>query len=316
MPPPLMTATTFTGADPSSWPFFPHAAASLRACLIAAATAAPPAPSAMILFRSTSSLTARAASSSVTTSEPATRSCASGHIDSSTHLDPQPSTHDAVYSTTVGWPAARAADNGAAVSTSHAYICTGARACPFPSSAVTVAAVSSLCSSRRLFAIPHDSAPPPYGVMTASTAGRSSHTSHPMEPLPASTCGEQTGWTKRPSCGALCVMMICHHSSKVMGTTVPPMRRMASSFICGAWSGTKTVHGTGGVCCAAIYATPCAMLPADAVTTPCLANSAQLAGSARAAAMAAVAARSLNDAMGWRFSSFSHTRTWGASGMR
>ena len=41
---------------------------------------------------------------------------------------------------------------------------------------------------------------------------------------------------------------------------------MAASFVSGAWSGTTIVAGTPSS--RAAHATPCAMLPALAVTTP------------------------------------------------
>ena len=37
--------------------------------------------------------------------------------------------------------------------------------------------------------------------------------------------------------------MARHQSSNGTGTTRPPRRSIASSFVCGAWSGTTTVHG-------------------------------------------------------------------------
>src|SRR5262249_30221602 len=86
----------------------------------AAAQAAAPAPSATTWLRSASSLMAAAISASDTTSEPASRACASGHISASTLLPPMPSTKLGVYDTDWGAPAASEAASGAAVSTSAA----------------------------------------------------------------------------------------------------------------------------------------------------------------------------------------------------
>ena len=60
--------------------------------------------------------------------------------------------------------------------------------------------------------------------------------------------------------------MTSHHRSYGTLTTVPPSRAIASSFVCGAFSGTMIVAGTPSS--RAAHATPCAMLPALAVTTP------------------------------------------------
>ena len=60
--------------------------------------------------------------------------------------------------------------------------------------------------------------------------------------------------------------MISHHRSYGTLTTVPPSRAIASSFVCGACSGAMIVAGTPSS--RAAQATPCAMLPALAVTTP------------------------------------------------
>src|SRR5215211_5537484 len=74
---------------------------------------------------------------------------------------------------------------------------------------------------------------------------------------------------------------------------------MASSFVRGALSGTTTVHGTPNR--RALHATPCAMLPALAVYAPVARRSRP------ASSMAFAAPRSLNDPMGWRFSSLSQS---------
>src|SRR5688572_5109021 len=71
---------------------------------------------------------------------------------------------------------------------------------------------------------------------------------------------------------------------------------MASRLAAGAWSGMMIVHGTPSR--RAFHATPCAMLPALAVTTP----RSTVAGDA--AAIALLAPRILNDPIGWRHSSF------------
>ena len=70
---------------------------------------------------------------------------------------------------------------------------------------------------------------------------------------------------------------------------------MASSLMAGAVSGATTVQGTPS--CRARQATPCAMFPADAVSTPRRSSS----GFRRARALAAP--RILNEPIGWRFSS-------------
>ena len=75
----------------------------------------------------------------------------------------------------------------------------------------------------------------------------------------------------------------------------PPSRSIASSFVCGAVSGTTTVHGTPRS--RAPHATPWAMLPALAVTTP-LASA-----SGGASAIAFIAPRILNEPIGCRHSS-------------
>ena len=70
---------------------------------------------------------------------------------------------------------------------------------------------------------------------------------------------------------------------------------MARILVSGAVSGAITVHGISNS--RARQATPCAMFPADAVTTPLRSSSADMC------AMALAAPRILNDPMGCRFSS-------------
>ena len=76
---------------------------------------------------------------------------------------------------------------------------------------------------------------------------------------------------------------------------LPPSRSIASSFVCGAWSGTITVQGTPAS--RAAHATPCAMFPALAVTTPSRSSSGDVCR------IAFVAPRILNEPIGCRFSS-------------
>ena len=91
--------------------------------------------------------------------------------------------------------------------------------------------------------------------------------------------------------------MTSHQRSYGTLTTVPPSRAIASSFVCGAFSGAMIVAGTPSS--RAAQATPCAMLPALAVTTP-LAVAA--CGACR---IALTAPRILNEPIGCRFSSLS-----------
>src|SRR5215213_2068556 len=87
-----------------------------------------------------------------------------------------------------------------------------------------------------------------------------------------------------------------HHSSNETLITRPPSRSIALILVSGAVAGAITVQGIPSL--RAYHATPWAMLPADAVTTP---NS-SFAGDRRAIALAAP--RILNDPIGCRFSSF------------
>jgi hypothetical protein len=116
-------------------------------------------------------------------------------------------------------------------------------------------------------AMPVMSPPPPTGTTTVSTSERSSISSSPMVPFPAITPSSSTAWMNRPSCPSKrCVSITSHQSSNGIGTTCPPRRAIAESFACGAVSGTAIVAGTPSS--RAAYATPCAMLPALAVTSP------------------------------------------------
>ena len=90
---------------------------------------------------------------------------------------------------------------------------------------------------------------------------------------------------------------VCHQRSKGALMTRPPRRSIAASFAAGAVSGAITVQGIPRS--RAHQATPCAMLPADAVSTP----RASCCGGMFAIALAAP--RILKDPIGWRFSSFS-----------
>src|ERR1044071_2008648 len=81
-----------------------------------------------------------------------------------------------------------------------------------------------------------------------------------------------------------------HQSANETLMTRPPNRSIALIFVSGAVSGAMTVQGMPSL--RAHHATPCAMLPADAVTTPCPSS----AGGNRAIALAAP--RILNDPIG------------------
>src|SRR5687767_13362982 len=91
--------------------------------------------------------------------------------------------------------------------------------------------------------------------------------------------------------------MISHQRSYGTFTTRPPSRAIASSFVCGAWSGATIVAATPSSLAA--HATPCAMLPALTVTTP---RAVSAAGALR---IALTAPRILKEPIGCRFSSFS-----------
>ena len=82
--------------------------------------------------------------------------------------------------------------------------------------------------------------------------------------------------------------------------------RSPSSFVCGAWSGTTIVAGTPGS--RAAHATPWAMFPALAVTTP------RGVSSVDACRIAFAAPRILNEPTGCRFSSFSQMSVSGGAG--
>ncbi len=187
-------------------------------------------------------------------------------------------------------------------------IFTGSR--PFRMAAVTGAPVSGsqtkifVCgrSARTALAIPVVSPPPPHGMRTASKSSRSSTSSRPMVPLPAITGGSWTGWTKKPSTPSPrsrspSASTAAHHCSHDTRTILPPRRSTAASFVSEALSGTTIVAGTPSS--RAIQATPCAMFPVLVVTRP----SRSWSGGALSTAFAAP--RSLKDAIGCRFSSFS-----------
>ena len=76
---------------------------------------------------------------------------------------------------------------------------------------------------------------------------------------------------------------------------MPPKRSIAATFVAGAPSGTTIVAGTPRS--RAAYATPCAMLPALAVTTP------SASSSSVAWRTALPAPRILNEFTGWSVSS-------------
>ena len=125
-------------------------------------------------------------------------------------------------------------------------------------------------------------------------------------PLPAITAGSETGCTKRPSTPVDAAVARCTATSRrrAASATRPPSRAIASSLACGACSGTAIVAGTPSS--RAIQATPCAMLPALAVTSP----RATSAGSALRTALAAP--RILNELIGCSVSSL-HQISAGAS---
>ncbi len=85
------------------------------------------------------------------------------------------------------------------------------------------------------------------------------------------------------------------HSSKVTGIMSAPSRLIAAILVSGAVSGRTTVQRTPSL--RAHQATPCAMFPALAVQTPCSSSSGEASRSAFPAP------RSLNEPIGWRFSS-------------
>ena len=147
-------------------------------------------------------------------------------------------------------------------------------------------------------AIPQLSPPPPQGITTVSTSGRSSTISSAIVPLPAITPGSSKAWTKLASTpGYARSWKVCHQRSNGTLITRPPSRSIAWILVSGAVSGAITVQGMPRS--RAHQARPCAMLPADAVITP----RARRAGSICAIAFAAP--RILNEPIGWRFSSLS-----------
>jgi hypothetical protein len=151
-------------------------------------------------------------------------------------------------------------------------------------------------SALTALAIPVVSPPPPYGITITSGSGRSSSISSPIVPLPAITAGSWTGCTNSPSTPSTRLATIAfHQSSYVILMTRPPSRSIAAILASGAWSGTAIVAGTPSS--RAVHATPCAMFPALAVTSPL---TRALAG---ASMTALVAPRILNELIGCRFSS-------------
>src|ERR1051326_3524738 len=92
-----------------------------------------------------------------------------------------------------------------------------------------------------------------------------------------------------------------HHSTNVTLITRPPKRSIALTFASGAVDGAMTVQGTPSL--RARHATPWAMLPADAVTTP------RSSSSGRRCAIAFAAPRILNDPIGWRILHFQEVLT-------
>ena len=146
-----------------------------------------------------------------------------------------------------------------------------------------------------------------------SADGRSSRISRPIVAFPATTAGSLTGWMKRPwTSGCPCSSSTRHQRSKGSRTIRPPSASIAAIFTAGAESGTITVQETPSR--RAFQATPCAMLPALAVTTP------RASSSGLARAIALPEPRILNDPIGCRFSSFSQSvapsTSSGSSGVR
>src|SRR5260370_22418004 len=118
----MLPARIFTNFEESMFPpdtiqtIFPDPALPV----VAAATDAAPAPSATTLLRSIKSLTAAAISERETT-RGRSRILARSHISGRTLFPPIPSTKLGVLSISLAEPAAKDADNGAAVSGSTAY---------------------------------------------------------------------------------------------------------------------------------------------------------------------------------------------------
>ena len=130
-------------------------------------------------LRSAVSFMAAAASSSVTTSDPAMAPCSSGHIDGSTERPPAPSTNDERQaSNRCGDPAASDSASGDAVSGSAATTRTSGR--------------RALITA----AIPASNPPPPIAATTVDTPGRSSRISSPAVALPAMKASSSNGCTK------------------------------------------------------------------------------------------------------------------------
>ena len=141
--------------------------------------------------------------------------------------------------------------------------------------------------------------PPPHGTSTVSNPSSCSASSRPITPFPAITRSSSTGWTKSPSRPGY-VTRFHRLPPRVERHRNAPGRRAARSRRASprdAWSGATTAAGTPS--CRATQQTPCAMLPALVVQTPCRHSS------GAAWRIALVAPRSLNEPMGWRHSSFS-----------
>src|SRR5579872_6566376 len=153
--------------------------------------------------------------------------------------------------------------------------------------------------------MPQDNPPPPQGITTASRSGKSSNNSNPIVPLPAITSGSSKAWIKVASTpGNDRVSKVRHQSANGTLITHPPMRSTAATLVAGAVSGATMVARMP--IRLAQNATPCAILPADAVSTP----RSNCSRGVRAITLAAP--RILNDPMGCKFSSFRYSST-GAS---
>mmetsp|Transcript_9472 Transcript_9472/g.38913 ORF Transcript_9472/g.38913 Transcript_9472/m.38913 type:complete len:215 (-) Transcript_9472:603-1247(-) len=131
--------------------------------------------------------------------------------------------------------------------------------------------------ARRLMydAMPAISPPPPTGTKTAcgtSPRPRSLPTSRrismPVVPWPAMTAGSSNGGMKmRPSSLARCIAYACVASYvSPTSATVPPRRLTESTLMRGVVTG-MAMTASAPSCCA-LYATPCAWLPADEQMTP------------------------------------------------
>src|ERR1700691_4151750 len=103
------------------------------------------------------------------------------HMRGKTDLPPEPSTQLACQVGNVwGEPAASEYAKGDAVSGSAAYT------------------LALLPRSLRAAAMPQDKPPPPNAATMASTSGKSSRISKPVEALPAMNASSSKGWTNAP----------------------------------------------------------------------------------------------------------------------